>query len=158
MPALLRRTGPSWDPPRAPPRLRVRSQEKVPCVRFQVLFLNTEKAEKVEDTVMLKTSFLMWKAILYSSKIIFNLEKTKMFRKVRPPCSLQRPFSVSLQYARLSQPCLLSPLRPSKSALFLSPVPHGLLKGSAVPPQGFLGSVLVLRTSGHSPWLACWGS
>lgn len=71
--------------PRVQSDPNVSYQEKVTFMCFQVLFLNTEKAKKVKETVMLKTPFLVWKVILYSSKNIFNWEKTKMFRKVRPP-------------------------------------------------------------------------
>lgn len=73
--------------------LNISYQEKVTFMCFKVLFLNTEKAKKVKETVMLKTPFLVCKVILlYSLKNILDWGKTKYSEKPGFPCSLQRPF------------------------------------------------------------------
>lgn len=123
---------------------------------FQVLFLNIERAKKVEETVILKTLFLVWKVILYSSKIFSIRKRQKCSERSGLPCSLQRPLSVSLQCTCPSQPCLLFPtVSLLKAPFVVLSAPQTTSKGSEVPPQGFPVSVLVLSLLSLSLWLAC---
>lgn len=125
-------------------------------VCFQVLFLNTERAKKVKETLILKTLFPVWKVILYSSKIFSIWKRQKCSERSGLPCSLQRPLSISQQHTCPSQPCSFSHCSLLKVPFVLLSAPQGSSKGSEVPPRGFLVSTLVLSHLSLSLWLACW--
>lgn len=121
---------------------------------FQLLFLNTERATKFEETVILKTLLLVWKVTLCSSKILSIWKRQKYSERSGLPCSRQRPLSISLQYTCPSQPCSFSHCSLLKVSFLLS-APQGSSKGSEVPPQGFLVSIPVLNHLSLPLWLAC---
>ena len=77
---------------------------------FEVLFLNTEKAKKIKETVMLKSLFLVCKVIvLYSLKNILDWGKTKIFRKARLAVFFAKTFLISQQYIYMLLSIFLPP-------------------------------------------------
>lgn len=100
--------------------LVVSYQEKVTFLCFQVLLLNTEKAKKVTETVMLKNSIPGVESYSLLFKKYFQLGKDKNVQNGQAgfPYSLQSPLSVSPEYTCLSPSCHLSPVfLNSKSSL-----------------------------------------
>lgn len=90
--------------------LNISYQEKVTFMCFEVLFLNTEKAKKIKETVMLKSLFLVCKVIvLYFLKNILDWGKTKIFRKARLPAFSAKTFLISQQYIYMLLSIFLPP-------------------------------------------------